>query len=440
MNISKNFGPIESSMNSTPTMRTTNFASHRGQTQLPLPDRIPTRPPEGARYRTASVPADEQHNFLYLAVPSDLSEEELLAMHQRKNGEFDVTVRTRTPAERREALKRLSAVIFPMKRHWDLHRHIRGTIRDRYANLNPTHGRFLEDAVEEAKQAAANQPADTGAGSVGAGAIIGEGGNGKSESVKRELIEIPQLVRHTEFEGRAVRFEQIVWMFTPCPPKASGDGLLYYLCGGVDRLMKTSFRTEMISIKNHSRRLDFVSLLMVHVQLGTVILDEFQNAQCGTAKDREVFENTLLELINRTRTKFICVGTPDALAGVRSEPLSRRLVGDKGLLKWPRLAGNLPHEWPKFFKQMWKWQYTREETPLDSRLSLAMYVLSGGIPDYAKKIWVAAQDQVIGQPCEIITVPLLKKVVADRFYDRHAVPRLDKALKQHARGEMASEQ
>ena len=79
-------------------------------------------------------------------------------------------------------------------------------------------------------------------------------------------------------------------------------------------------------------------------------------------------------------------------------------------------------EWNEFFHWLMARLVTIKPTPSTPRLSFILNGLSGGVPDYAKRLITAAQSNVIGNsnfPNEQITEEVLIQTMKESFPDEY---------------------
>lgn len=378
---------------------------------VPSLERIPFLTPIKADYGSPDFPPTEARNPLYRALPREQKGSDIRTRYEKLNEGYDPEIRGKSDYIRRERITlEVTPCIFPVGRYRELHRHLITVMRGRYRGLKPMHAAFMDETV-------ANQ---SGGGPVGTGALIGNVGLGKSEALKRELCSLPQVIGHTSFDGYPVGFNQLAWMYVPCPPKASADGLLRFIAVVLDRILKSDVLGDVRREKNLSARTRIVANALSAALVGVVCIDEIQNGTIGTIHERDLFENTLQELINTTATRFMFIGTPN-VDRIRSEALKRRFEGESGMLTWRPFA--LDDEWLQFIRELWTRQYTAVETPLTDALIEETHHLTGGIPDCAIKLWVKTQLGLIGEKDELITSKQLRKVL------ENSLPRYAKMLR-----------
>jgi len=380
--------------------------------------RIPILPPQPAQYRD-TVPAKAQNNPLYRALPGPRTAAEVKAVVEEGNQAFDESIRSRPANERREQIDEVNEVFVALPQHLNLEELVMSTIRQA-ALAFPLTERFLEETVTPSNRAAEARRKCSRR-SVGAGAVFGGVGRGKTESLFQILMACPQTILHREFNGRYLGFPQISWMYISMPPKASAFGFLLMIAGVLDLILKTTYWVEVLCARNHAEATAIIVSRLNLNAVGVVFCDELQNIKVGSKTERELLENTIQELVNLTHTRFVFIGTDESRDAVNSEALLRRMVGERGQLTWGSLKQG--PDWDDFIKVVWKWQATEVPTPLTPGLSALLHRLTGGVPDYAKKLLTTTQGIVIGDPNypqEQMTDKLFVRVMRNRFPKIHA--------------------
>ena len=353
--------------------------------------RIPIRPRDRAIYRD-NVPAHAMNNPLYRALPGPRAFADVEKIVEEGNPLFDPSINALSAMDRRERIDEVLGVFVAVRNHQNLEDLVMTTIRQA-ALAFPLTERFLEETVKPGQLAAAARQKSSRR-SVGAGAVYGTVGSGKTESLIQILMSCPQTIEHGEFNGRRLGFVQISWIYVSMPPKASAFGFLLWIAGVLDLLLESTYWSDVLHARNHTEATGIVASALALNAVGAVFCDELQNIEVGSKAERALLENTIQELVNATHTRFVFVGTNEARDAVNSEALHRRMTGERGQLTWTPLK--FGEDWDKFINAIWAWQVTSVPTPLTPELSALLHRLTGGVPDYAKKLFTAMQAAVIG--------------------------------------------
>lgn len=356
-------------------------------------NRVPYREPEDAVYRD-DVPDQFFSNPYYRALPGYRSASDVSKIIKANNKYPPAHVQTLPNLLRKEYIDLVDTALIPLRRHVALEEMVMVTIRNSYAN-RPI---FVQEnsAAEKIDLIRAgwgiNRPSNFAEGSVGSGALFGDPGQGKTVILKRILMSCPQIIRHREFEGKALNVTQLAWLYISLPPKASTLALLVWITATLDYLLGTSYLQLLEAERTLTLKARSVARWLTLHAVGTIICDEMQNIKVGSQNERHLLENTLQELINYTYTRWLFVGTKASLSAVCSEALKRRLIGERGQKIWEPLTGD---SWDEFITELWAWRVTSDPTPLSQELKLQIWKLTGGVPDYAKRLFTVAQSVLI---------------------------------------------
>ena len=385
-----------------------------------MPDfnRLPFRSPVEASYRDADcVPRRVADNPLYLALPGPRTMAEVRAVIEAGNLPFDANVANLSPQMRRERIDDIDSEVCTLRRHIKLEDMLMSTIRNSFAS-RPWHTLYIEQAAQLANSLGKTNYQRGGA--VGAGSLSGNVGLGKTLAVTTLLMACPQTVLHGAFRGKRLGIQQVVWLYLSMPPKASAYGLLAWIASILDHLLKTNYRNDLDRARNHTAEVRIIARALALHAVGVIFCDEIQNIRVGSQTERMVFENTLQELINYTHTRWVFIGTQGARGSINSAALRRRMCGERGRIVWEPMSPG--QEWNEFFHWLMARLVTIKPTPSTPRLSFILNGLSGGVPDYAKRLITAAQSNVIGNsnfPNEQITEEVLIQTMKESFPDEY---------------------
>lgn len=245
-------------------------------------------------------------------------------------------------------------------------------------------------------------------------ALTGCSGIGKSKSMEKVLHQYPQCIQHNE----PMMLTQITWLKLDCPFQGSPKQLCINFFAAVDRLLGTQY------LKWYGGARTSIDEMMVHMAhianlhaLGVLVIDEIQHlnrAKIGS----EALLNFMVTLVNTIGVPIILIGTLSAVPLLQQNFRQARRANGLGSLNWDRMLRGKP--WDHFVDQLWRYQWTRDVTPIDSAIRDVLYDESQGILDIVVKIFMLAQlrlvgiGEVRGTP-EIITPKLLRNVAREDF-------------------------
>ena len=153
--------------------------------------------------------------------------------------------------------------------------------------------------------------------------LLGVGGCGKSEAVKRMLKRYPQVITHHLEIGL---YRQIVWLYVVTPPNANLNDLYIAIGEAIDAALDnyTPWYKNIISrCKTVGQKASAVAKIINELNVGALILDEIQNIANQSVKSSSV--DSILQIINTTKVSLNVIGTEDAFYGLfRKQYLVRR--------------------------------------------------------------------------------------------------------------------
>lgn len=245
--------------------------------------------------------------------------------------------------------------------------------------------------------------------------IVGMSGVGKSTGMLSVLSMTPQVILHSNYNGRKFTKLQIVWLKLECPQDgASTIGLCLDFFKTVDDLLGTNYYKEYGSrARNADEMLLFMAVVVANHHIGLLVIDEIQNLSRAKGGGAAQILNFFVKLINTLNLPVILIGTYKAIPILSSEFRLARRGSGQGDLVWDRMG--FDDDWHLYVEALWSLQYVKNECPLTTELSQALHDVSYGIPDIANKIYMAAQWRAIDTGLEMITKDLLVSAYRDDF-------------------------
>lgn len=358
-----------------------------------------------------------QDNPFIARLPPLLSQRDMLTA-LATHPEFDERERSYPAQLRKHCIMRLGRYFEPLERQLQLAERFGMLLRQGYVGRNPlTHDyiRHLQNGAEriEAKSLhiAARHPVENTAASF---AITGCSGIGKSKSIEKVLHQYPQCIQHSD----PFSLVQIVWLKLDCPHQGSPKQLCINFFSAVDRLIGTNYFNAY-----GSRRagVDEMMVHMAHVAnlhaLGVLVIDEIQHLN-KTKIGPDTLLNFLVTLVNTISVPVILIGTLSAVPMLQGNFRQARRASGLGSLVWDRLPK--AKAWNYFIERLWKYQWTRDNTPISQEILDVLYDESQGILDVVVKLFMLAQLRVVGigdvrGTPETMTPQLLRKVAREDF-------------------------
>lgn len=366
---------------------------------------------------TVSVLSEYRNNPFITKLPPLLSQREVLSSLASRP-EFQEHERNYSTQIRKHCIMRLGRYFEPLERQFQLAERFGMLLRQGYVGRNPlTHDYILhlQNGTERIEANSLNiptrHPVENTANSF---ALTGCSGIGKSKSIERVLHQYPQCIKHTE----PFSLTQIVWLKLDCPSQGSPKQLCINFFSALDRLIGTNY------LKWYGSRRASVDEMMVHMAhianlhaLGVLVIDEIQHLN-KTKIGPDALLNFLVTLVNTIGVPVILIGTLSAVPLLQENFRQARRASGFGSLIWDRMPQGKP--WDYFIDQLWKYQWTRDYTPINPEIRAVMYDESQGILDIVVKLFILAQfraldiGEVRGTP-ELLTPQLLLKVAREDF-------------------------
>jgi hypothetical protein len=378
-----------------------------------------------AEYAEQEIPQFRDNPFLE-ALPPIMSREEARSRMARYPA-YDPADRLKR-AEVRDALAAgLSTIIrHPVGVTLELAARISNLIRWSYVARNPALPTFQAtiDARERAlvisgkgNNLAISGPMKFGGeyGPLATGlTVVGITGIGKTVATEMPLGLYPELIIHTEYKGRPFTKTQVVRLRMQCP----SDGSILTLCtnffGEMDRVhrsagIETNYQGAYVPNRPTIQKLiPAMARLAAEHGLGVLVLDEVQDLN---RRGSRAILSFLVQLVNTIGVPVILVGGIDALPVLSAQFRQARRGASLGDMILDRAVPGT--QWRKFCEMLWKFQYTRKETPLTDELVDVLYEESQGITDYLVTLYIAAQQRAISTGREEITPTIIRNVAQD---------------------------
>lgn len=245
--------------------------------------------------------------------------------------------------------------------------------------------------------------------------IVGISGVGKSQTIERILSLYPQVIRHSNYQGKNFTSSQLVWLKLDCPYDGSTKGLCLNFFQAVDHIFGTNYLKNYGTKKTTDEMLPYIALVSANHHLGVLVIDEIQRLNLASSGGAEKMLNFFTQLVNTVGVPVVMVGTYKALSLFSNELAQMRRGTGQGDLIWDRMA--FDEQWHLFVESLWDYQYTRQEAVLggDADLSKVLYEETQGITDLAIKTFIFAQQRAIETGKEKLNASIIRSVVKDKF-------------------------
>jgi hypothetical protein len=310
--------------------------------------------------------------------------------------------------------QRFSQYFQPLEQHLVLYDAISSMIRGGYAERNPLSPcviRRLSQTEDAGHRGNVYQPHSTAKSM----ALIGISGSGKTSSLNRILALFPQVIVHSEYQGRDFPRYQVTHIRLEAPYDGSLKALCLQLFSAIDTLLGTQYLERYGNGKwSTNVMIPILSRLLQNMGTGILVVDEIQHLSLARSGGSAQVLNFFTTLINTAQIPVLLVGTPKSLKVLTSEfRQARRSLSGYGSFLWDRLKKD--ENWALFLSGLWQYQWTRHVEGLTQELSDVMYEETQGIPDVAVKLFTTVQVRAIVTGKERITTSLIRKVANEQL-------------------------
>jgi hypothetical protein len=331
---------------------------------------------------------------------------------------FDAGERQLPAHIRLHCVRRLGNYFYPLQRHLDLQAEFDLMLRSGYLSRNPLTTDYVS-RLRLGHERLVSRDFTISRGDVRSSAdsfsLIGCSGVGKSKTIERILELYPKVIGHDE----PFRVDQVVWCKLDCPYMGSPKQLCRSFFADIDtKLGSTYSRTYGGRDKTVDQLMLFMSQIANVHGLGVLILDEIQHlVEAKGAAGRELM-NFLVTLVNTIGVPVIFIGTLAATSLLQESFRQARRADGSGSAVWHQLPRG--STWNSFVQDLWKYQWTRDTTPLTPEIMDVLYDESQGIVDIVIKLFMMCQYRAIrlgdslGKP-EELTVKLIRQVASEKF-------------------------
>lgn len=363
---------------------------------------------ERAEYKEQINPT-YKGNMLIEALPP-LRDEEQFVEFAQTFPEYDPSYRTLPRRHRKSMTSTVFDVFQPLSMHIDLEESISDVIRDGYRYRPRERTDYWQRVDKQLGQMPNGANSRTNALSF---TILGISGIGKSLAIQIILSDYPQKIIHTHYKDQAQTFIQLVWLKLDCPHDGSIKGLLLNFFHTIDEILGTNYyRTHAKSGRaTVDQMIPSVAILAYVHSIGVLVIDEIQRLNEAKSGGAQKMLNFFTQLINVANMPIILVGTPRARRIVSADFSQARRGAGRGQVAWNNMDED--EEWEVFARAIWRYQYTKNESPLTPEILHRLYYESVGIADIAVKLYVMAQKRAINTEIEMITEDIITSVARD---------------------------
>jgi hypothetical protein len=320
--------------------------------------------------------------------------------------------------ERLHCLYRLLRCFVPLEHHLRLESAFSALLRQGYVTRNPKttdYIRRLRDGYERIVASDLHAGTNRVRSSAGGFSLLGASGAGKSTGIERILEYYPQVIEHPDLNG----LKQVTWLKVDCPYQGSPKQLCLNFFQQMDLVLGPEY---LARYGNGRNALDQMMTQMAQIAnrhaLGVLIVDEIQHLTLAKGVGPEALLNFLVTLVNTIGIPVVLIGTMGALSVLQGDFRQARRANGLGAAIWERLPQG--RDWDHFVEELWRYQWTSEESPLTEDVRKVLYEESQGIIDIVVKLFMLGQVRamelgVTRKRPETMDATLLQTVAADHF-------------------------
>ncbi len=341
-----------------------------------------------------------------------------------------------TPTRRKRALSQLSSLFVPLDYMYPVYDSLVRMMETSYHTLTS------KESVIRMNKLFASGGCIGGYGTQAqSGSLLGTPGLGKTSTVKRCLILIPQVIAHEKYLRKPFFCKQVLWLFVECPSDASQKTMAYNIVRALDLAVGGNHLDYLMRSRSSasSAVATYIKVLCMTYHVGLLVIDEIQNVVSTAQRTNKVkpLVRFLTELTNDTCTSIYFVGTTLAETVFQSEEYLRRRT------RGPRLLPFKPdHAYRDFLSKIWPYQVTVEQAEPTDKLANVLYDYSGGIPAYITRIFEKAQalaliqdairidDKLIRQAAEYLSIEPPRELGTGTFISDISVSKGSKSQQQ----------
>ncbi|WP_016994714.1 AAA family ATPase [Lysinibacillus boronitolerans] len=363
-----------------------------------------------ANYQADADLIEFRNNPLIEALPPIYSHEQLVELLMLYPP-FHESERLLDEYKRVHCIQRLLQYFQPIPLHLETYSSIDRVLRTGYLSRNPLSQDYAlsfyntRNSKMKSFDNVANQTGQTIS-------IIGTSGVGKTRTLQRILNLYPQVISHVEYNQQPLNMYQITYLFIQTPFDGSVKTLIYDFFYQFDQLMGTKYFDRYANSRlSTSQLMPIVASLSKHI--GVLIIDEIQHLKSMKLKSSTEVLNFMTTLINQVNIPIVMVGTPKAMEVLQLQFRQARRSFNPGNIMWDRLQKD--EIWDLLIAGLFKYQWTRFETPLTPELSSLFYEHTQGICDILIKLFMMVQLRAISSGEEKITPELIDKVANEEL-------------------------
>ncbi|WP_175490826.1 ATP-binding protein [Clostridium gasigenes] len=312
------------------------------------------------------------------------------------------------------ALNRVYKVFQPLPVHVEVFEIFNSLITQGYIPRNPFNPSYIQ-YINKTGEAIVNKNFNVDSNenfrtTVQCGLIIGISGAGKTSTVQRCLLQVPQIIVHNKYKGIQFSNIQVTWLKLEAPANGSIKALTLQFFHKLDQLLGTNNVDRYVS-----KHLSVDSMIPIMGQtansigLGLLVIDELQHLD----KNFKQVISYMVMLMNSFGVSLLLIGTGACYEMLQQNlRIARRVTGAGAIFFNPMKNDK---EFEIFLKGIWKYQFLNKKVKLTKEIIEVFYEKTQGIADLVVKLFVNTQRFSLNKGVDDITVEMIEKVWEKEF-------------------------
>jgi len=253
--------------------------------------------------------------------------------------------------------------------------------------------------------------------------IIGVSGAGKTLSARQCFSFLPQVIKHTSYQGENLILDQIVYIEFQAPVTKTRRGFVLSFFIAVDQVIGTDYygtwKGKSISVPILIQEAKKVAL---NHSLGMAFIDEIQRcASVGVRDDYHTLE-FIDDFFNSVGVPLIVAGTPKARALFDTTMSTTRRLSSSRKFTITHIEndlGNLEEEvpsyWSIFLNNFYYPELLNQPFEFDIKFMAHVHDLTAGLPALTSRLMRLAYEQAVESEEEKLSIELLDEVYFEQF-------------------------
>lgn len=233
--------------------------------------------------------------------------------------------------------------------------------------------------------------------------VLGISGLGKTSMIKQIMSYFGETLHHEKYDGKPLNIVQVPTLYVKCPH----NGTLSGFCESIIRQLQTLLGDKQKCESNIGKMMNQIQSLVRRSFLGLLIVDDLQHLKLDKIGGEANFINFLLNLIDDAGVPILFIANPEVTDVIMSKFRISRRLENLGCIEMESMTKDV---WDDcFIEALWRYQWTSINTPCTQELNDYLFQISRGIIDIAVRIYMKAQELVIGTTDESITIAVLQQ-------------------------------